>query len=212
MRAARVAALGLSRVALLDKVDGGRASEEERRTLRILTPLLKYVLGKRAVAVCSEGVEALGGNGYIEDWPMARVLRDAQVLPIWEGTTNVLVLDAFRAVSKEGAHEVLFAEVERGIAEAPADLQARLEQLLGGLKAAVASLAGNPKAEHHLRAWADRAALLWQVAVCCRKTLGAGSDWDVRAARRLLATALPEGLLRADEASVEELEGVAHGV
>ena len=49
----------------------------------------------------AEGVEALGGNGYIEDWPMARVFRDAQVLPIWEGTTNILVLDTFRAIRKE---------------------------------------------------------------------------------------------------------------
>ena len=53
-----------------------------------------------ALRVASEGVEALGGNGYIEDWPMARVLRDAQVLPIWEGTTNILVLDAFRAIRR----------------------------------------------------------------------------------------------------------------
>ncbi|MBS1149446.1 MAG: hypothetical protein H6Q89_1144 [Myxococcaceae bacterium] len=197
-------------VALLDKVDGGRASEEEKRTLRILTPLLKYVLGKRAVSVCSEGVEALGGNGYIEDWPMARVFRDAQVLPIWEGTTNVLVLDAFRAVRKEAAHEVMFAEIERCTAEAPADLQARLGQLLDEVKAGLATLAGDPKAEHGLRDWTDRAALLWQVSLCCSKKLGAGSAWDLRAARRVLSRNVPTGLLRKDPASVEELEGVAH--
>jgi hypothetical protein len=46
-------------------------------------------------------MEALGGNGYIEDWPMAKVLRDAQVLPIWEGTTNVLALDTLRALSAD---------------------------------------------------------------------------------------------------------------
>lgn len=71
-------------VSLMDRLETGKATEEERRTLRMLTPLLKYVLGKLAVSICSEGVEALGGNGYIEDWPLARVLRDAQVLPIWE--------------------------------------------------------------------------------------------------------------------------------
>ncbi len=197
-------------VALLDKVDGGRATEEEKRTVRLLTPLLKYVLGKRAVEVCSEGVEALGGNGYIEDWPLARVLRDAHVLPIWEGTTNVLVLDAFRAVRKEAAHEMLFAEVERCTAEAPPDLQARIGELLDEVKAALVTLSGDPKAEHALRDWTDRAALLWQVALCCSKKLGAGSAWDVRAARRLLARRAPKGLLRTDRASVEELEGVAY--
>lgn len=199
-------------IALLDRVDGGRATAEEKRTLRILTPLLKYVLGKRAVAVCSEGVEALGGNGYIEDWPLARVLRDAQVLPIWEGTTNVLVLDAFRAVRKEAAHEVLFAEVERCTAEAPPDLQARLTRLLDEVKQGLVTLSSDPKAEHRLRDWTDRAALLWQVSLCCSKRLGAGSAWDVRAARRVLARHAPASLLRMEHATVEELNGVFQAV
>ncbi len=196
-------------VELLDRLDGGRATEEERRTLRILTPLLKYWLGKRAVAVCSEGVEALGGNGYIEDWPMARVLRDAQVLPIWEGTTNVLVLDAFRAVRKEGAHEQVFGEIDRLMPEAPVELQSRLGQLHDELKAGLVQLSTDPKAEHLLRDWTDRACLLWQTTTLCSKKLGFGSETDVRAARRLLAKFAPVSFLRSDRATVEELLKVA---
>jgi hypothetical protein len=196
-------------VELMDRFEGGRATEPERRALRILTPLLKYVLGKVAVQVASEGVEALGGNGYIEDWPMARVLRDAQVLPIWEGTTNILVLDTFRALKKEGCHEALFAEVERGIGEAPADLQGQLGHALDELKAALVELAQDPRAEHAFRDWTDRASLLWNVTTSLSKSLGYGTDTDVRAARRVLAKNLRTSLLRKDRASSAEVRAIA---
>lgn len=197
-------------VALMDKVDGGRATEQERRALRLLTPLLKYRLGKLAVAVCSEGVEALGGNGYIEDWPVSRVLRDAQVLPIWEGTTNILVLDAFRAVRKEAAHEAFFMELQALAKEAPPDVQSTLGEQLGMLQGALGELVQDPRGEHRLRDWTDRAALVWSIACACAKSLGGGQEPDLRAARRVLSRALPKGILRKDTASVDELLAVAH--
>jgi acyl-CoA dehydrogenase len=198
-------------VGLMDVVDFGAPTEAERRTLRMLTPLLKYVLGKKAVAVVSEAVEALGGNGYIEDWPLARVLRDAQVLPIWEGTSNILVLDAFRVMRKERGHEVLFDEVQRGVAEAPAELQGRLGQLLEELKGALQGLSRGPETQYAWRDWTDRAALLWSVAVSLSTSLGHGTPSDVRAARRVLERQVPRGLLRTDRASVEEVRAVAFG-
>ena len=48
----------------------------------------------------SEGVESFGGAGYLEDTDIPRLLRDAQVGSIWEGTTNVLALDVYRAIGK----------------------------------------------------------------------------------------------------------------
>jgi alkylation response protein AidB-like acyl-CoA dehydrogenase len=53
--------------------------------LRILTPILKLYTAKKCMSVVSEGLEAIGGQGYIEDTGIPRILRDAQVLPIWEG-------------------------------------------------------------------------------------------------------------------------------
>ncbi len=97
---AGAAALVLDAVQAMDEADAGDADASKR--LRALTPLVKLFTGKLAVAAASEALEGLGGNGYIEDWPMARVLRDAQVLPIWEGTTNVLALDLVR-VTRQGA-------------------------------------------------------------------------------------------------------------
>lgn len=183
-------------------------NEAEKRTLRIATPLLKYVLARKAAWACREGVEVLGGNGYIEDWPLARVLRDAQVLPIWEGTTNILVLDTFRAIRKETAHEMLFAEVEHALGDAPDDVAARCGGLLDELKHALVELRSDPASEHRLRDWTDRAALLWAVSLSASKAGGFGTDSDLRAARRVLARHVPTGLLRRDGAGVAELEAI----
>src|SRR5437763_10389322 len=98
-----------------DTVDAMRRAdagdEEAARKLRILTPIVKAVTGKLAVPCVSECMELIGGNGYIEDWPMPRLLRDAQVLPIWEGTTNILALDMLRSARKERAHKPMLARI-----------------------------------------------------------------------------------------------------
>lgn len=65
------------------------------------------------VHVTSEAVESFGGAGYVEDTGLPRMLADAQVLSIWEGTTNVLSLDTLRAMAKGGAMEALYADVEK---------------------------------------------------------------------------------------------------
>ncbi len=91
----------------LDRADNG--SDEAKRLVRLLTPMVKLCAGKLAVQMTSECMEAIGGNAYIEESILPRLLRDAQVLPIWEGTSNVLALDAMRANRKEDASKELFA-------------------------------------------------------------------------------------------------------
>ncbi len=86
-------------IALLGRVERRVASPEEQQLFRVLTPLAKLTTGKQAVAVASEALEACGGAGYVEDTGLPLLLRDAQVLPIWEGTTNVLSLDVLRAAA-----------------------------------------------------------------------------------------------------------------
>ncbi|MEO7072587.1 MAG: acyl-CoA dehydrogenase family protein [Rhodanobacter sp.] len=87
---------------LLGRVEHGSASAHEAALLRLLTPLAKLWTGKLAVTICSEALECFGGAGYIEDTGLPQLLRDAQVYPIWEGTTNVLALDNLRALSGGG--------------------------------------------------------------------------------------------------------------
>lgn len=89
-------------VALLGRVEQGSASASECSVLRVLTPLAKLWTGKLAVRIASETCEAFGGSGYIEDTGIPQLLRDAQVFPIWEGTTNVLALDVLRALGSDG--------------------------------------------------------------------------------------------------------------
>ena len=73
-------------------------SEDDALLLRLLTPVMKLTTGKQAVMVASEVLETFGGAGYVEDTGLPVLLRDSQVLPIWEGTTNVLALDTLRAL------------------------------------------------------------------------------------------------------------------
>lgn len=103
-------AVGIRLSELLGKVEAGVATDLERATWRLLTPLAKLGTGKQVVALASETLEAFGGAGYVEDTGVPVLLRDAQVLPIWEGTTNVLSLDALRAIRRDDALEAFLAD------------------------------------------------------------------------------------------------------
>lgn len=131
----------------LRRADNGDA--EAARLLRILTPIAKAVTGKLAVPCVSEAMELIGGNGYIEESPLPRLLRDAQVLPIWEGTTNILVLDTLRTTQKERGHELLLARIERHDANEARALAAALESL----------------DERDARGWVDRLARAYERAL-----------------------------------------------
>jgi len=76
-------------------------SPADAAILRLLTPVMKLTTAKQAVALASEVLELFGGAGYVEDTGLPVLLRDSQVLPIWEGTTNVLALDTLRALNAE---------------------------------------------------------------------------------------------------------------
>lgn len=100
-------------VELLGRDECGVATDDERAVLRLLTPLAKLYTARQTVASASEVLESFGGAGYVEDTGLPRLLRDAQVLSIWEGTTNVLSLDALRAIDKEQSFEPLLADIAR---------------------------------------------------------------------------------------------------
>ena len=72
-----------------------------RAVARVVTPAAKYWVCKRAISVAAEAMEALGGNGYIEEAPLARFYREAPVNSIWEGSGNVVCMDVLRAVRRE---------------------------------------------------------------------------------------------------------------
>ncbi|XP_053558174.1 LOW QUALITY PROTEIN: acyl-CoA dehydrogenase family member 11-like [Bombina bombina] len=85
---------------LLGLEETNMATVQDQDLLRLLTPIAKLYTGKQALAVISEGLEGFGGQGYMEDTGLPVMLRDAQVLTIWEGTTNILSLDVLRSITK----------------------------------------------------------------------------------------------------------------
>jgi hypothetical protein len=111
-------ALAAHSFALLGRVeaDGDAVAETE---LRLVAPLAKLATGKLAVSSASEYLECFGGAGYVEDTGIPRLLRDAQVLPIWEGTTNVLSVYVLRAASRNPALAPAFlARIDEATAQA----------------------------------------------------------------------------------------------
>jgi acyl-CoA dehydrogenase len=105
-------------VELLGKEEGGTATEDDLRLLRFLTPIVKLLTARQTVALASEVLESFGGAGYIEDTGLPRILRDAQVLSIWEGTTNVLSLDVLRVLGRSGSLEPIVREVRTRVERA----------------------------------------------------------------------------------------------
>lgn len=90
----------------LERAEAG--DKDAAAVTRILTPLLKYRTARDNIQVATGAMEARGGNGYIEDWVNARLVRDAHIGVLWEGTSNINAIDVVcRAVAKAGAHDAL---------------------------------------------------------------------------------------------------------
>ncbi len=87
--------------------------------LRIGAPLIKLRVARLGITAASDAIEIHGGNGYIEQWPVARILRDAQVNTVWEGPDNILCLDVRRAMERDGAEQPFLARLREAIERAP---------------------------------------------------------------------------------------------
>ena len=137
--AAAAQALAFRVAALQGREECGTATASDRALLRILTPLAKAWCGKAVVAGVAEAMECLGGAGYLEDTGFPVLLRDAHVLAIWEGTTNVLALDMARAARRDDAMPPLLDAVRRGAEAAGAGRLGRaLAAVPGALPAVLA--------------------------------------------------------------------------
>jgi putative acyl-CoA dehydrogenase len=82
-----------------DRAEDPRASAWRR----LMTPVTKYWVCKMAPPLVAEAMECLGGNGYVEDAPLARLYREVPVNSIWEGSGNVMALDVARVLQREPA-------------------------------------------------------------------------------------------------------------
>jgi alkylation response protein AidB-like acyl-CoA dehydrogenase len=151
------------------------SAAEDSAITRLLVPLAKLRASRRGVELASQAVEVHGGNGYIENWPVARQFRDAQCHTIWEGTENIICLDVLRALRSEQVMEAAFATLERRLGAAPRMLEQAREPVaraFGEVRAALEFLSRAERDLAQLRArtfanyLADvaQAALLFQEA------------------------------------------------
>jgi alkylation response protein AidB-like acyl-CoA dehydrogenase len=180
----------------------GRAqagSPEAEHLLRILTPLVKFRACRDNIAVATGAMEARGGNGYIEEWVAARLVRDAHIGVLWEGTSNIIALDLIgRAVGKGGAHRALAQRLSERLAATtgvPPAHRARLGAALDRAMALAEAVARDPRSEHLSRKAAT--ALYNTVSAVLLAHEGAQDPRDAR--RLLISRMVLEHRLAADD-------------
>jgi acyl-CoA dehydrogenase len=158
--AALTAAIGVAET--LDRADSGNT--EAQAVLRLLTPLYKLYGTERARICATDAMEIRGGNGFVEDWPEPRILRDVYVHAIWEGSGNVISLDVARAV-RDGAGPGFLGDLERRAeavsAHGPAaPLGPVLLNELPELERQLTTITGSPDAMVGMRRLSRRMAIL----------------------------------------------------
>ena len=162
--AATLLALRLARA--LDRSDH---DPQERLLARILTPVAKYWLAKRTPAFMFEAMECLGGNGYVEEAPLARFYREAPVNSIWEGSGNVACLDVLRSMQKQpDSVAVLLSEVRAGASGDP-----HLALFVDALETQLTETEG---IEQRARRIAEMAALALQASLMAQHAAPAAAD------------------------------------
>jgi hypothetical protein len=183
--------------------------------LRIGAPLIKLQAARLGITAASDAIEVHGGNGYIEQWPVARLLRDAQVNTIWEGADNILCLDVRRGIEKESAHEAWLERVRSAASAGSGDDEtaALVLQRIDDVEAAIGRWrglersAGEAKLYPLSKAMADvyAAALLVESAAWESSVLG--TDRKALVARLYARSHLSHGgPLEAIDQPAEELE------
>jgi len=156
--AATVATIRLARA-----FDHGAGEEPAFR--RLALAVLKYWVCKRGAPLAAEALECLGGNGYVEEAPMAQLYRDIQLGTVWEGSGNVIALDVLRALAREPECAAAFlAECELASGADPR-YDAHLASLRERLLAPATSL---PEAEWSARRLVEDMALALQASLLLR--------------------------------------------
>ncbi|BBZ12670.1 acyl-CoA dehydrogenase family protein [Mycobacterium branderi] len=118
----------------------GLANHRQPRAVRqrIAVPVTKLKVCRLGITMASDAIEIHGGNGYIENWPVARILRDAQVNTIWEGPDNILCLDVRRGIEKIQAHQPLLERLHDAVSVSDDDVTTHLvSRRIGDLDAAI---------------------------------------------------------------------------
>ncbi len=115
-----------AQVLVFDGVGLPNHRQPRRIRQRIAVPVTKLKVCRLGITMASDAIEIHGGNGYIETWPVARLLRDAQVNTIWEGADNILCLDVRRGIERIQAHQPLLERLRDAASVSDDDETTRL--------------------------------------------------------------------------------------
>ncbi|MES9537037.1 acyl-CoA dehydrogenase family protein [Actinomadura sp. NPDC000600] len=187
-----------------------------RPRLRLGAALIKLRAARLGVTAASDAIEIHGGNGYIEQWPVARILRDAQVNPIWEGGDNILCLDVRRAIERQNAHEPFLERLAQAVEQAPGgddETAALVGQSIGHLREAIEKWRGLDRtvAEARLYPLAQYMADVYAAALLLEQAgwerADSGADRKALVARLYARSHLADpGPLRGIDAPADDLE------
>jgi hypothetical protein len=147
--------------------------------LRITSALIKLKAARLGITMATDAIEVHGGNGYVETWPVARILRDAQINTLWEGPDNILCLDVRRAIEREGADAPFLERLREAVDNAGEAMPAArlVRQRIDDLATAITAwkaLEGDI-AEARLYALAQFMAEVYAAALLCEQ-----AEWELR--------------------------------
>jgi hypothetical protein len=165
--------------------DAALEDPEKRAWLRFTTALAKYLTAEDAIRAARSALELIGGNGYTSDYPIARILRDAQVLTVWEGPANIQALELLRVLTTNDAAALYRARIEKILAQMNGSRAALHEILEARLKQDSADIAlvtaNSQNGERYARKLLHRLSQSFALALLCE---AAAED---REEKRLLA-------------------------
>jgi alkylation response protein AidB-like acyl-CoA dehydrogenase len=157
---------------LLDKIEIGQASDDEKSTYRMLVNINKYITSITGSHIVHRGIEVLGGNGAIESFSiLPRLYRDMVVLESWEGTHNVLCVQVMRDIEKYAIHEGFIKDITRQLGEVTHEdlgelatiVHAALDRMIKIL--GKMQVGGMQYAQTHARRFVDLASYIAQAAL-----------------------------------------------
>lgn len=194
-------------VEALDKSDNG--DKKETQLFRIINPMTKKWSAETGVYITRESMELMGGLGYIEDGVLPKIMRDVMVLPIWEGSGNIIILDMLRALFKSEGFATVASEIERSAGNHVAHSAFMLEQLQQ-LKTFAEKLRHLPQDEMEASAKPlfERLTTLYQISVLLDNLNNESAAWINPSVQFLKDRLAPAVLSEVKPLSVEEVKGL----
>lgn len=178
----------------LDAADNG--DQEAAEKLRLLTPMVKKSTAETAVYGIRECMELMGGMGYIEDGVLPKTMRDAMVLPIWEGAGNIMILDMLRASYKSNGFASLVKEMKNNMNALSSEHQSIVAEALQQLENCFHSLKEQPKdqLEASAKPIFEHLTQIYQITLLAHYQDETSSSWIQPSINYLIQQLTPKGL------------------